>query len=147
MYVYDKRLYKLKRKFPILPILPSSLPFLLTRPHHGGWAGDAASPPLLVVLILIPVPTSVVDGAATIGLGLGSGFADADEGQEQGTVDDTGGIVGEMGEAIVALIICVTAVTQLCVSCSIVVWQLPHCWLTHRACSLTLLVDYFKPYF
>ena len=44
-------------------------------------------------------PAGIVDGAAAVGLGIGGGLADAVEGKEQGTVDDTRGIVGEMGEA------------------------------------------------
>ena len=83
---------------PILPILPPSLPFLSARSHHSGGAGDAASQPLLIVLVLVTSPALVIDGAATIGLGVSSGLTDAVEGEEKGTVDDTGAIVGLLGE-------------------------------------------------
>lgn len=82
-----------------LPILPPSLPLLSARSHHGCGAGNATLPPLLIVLILVTFPALVIDGAATIGLGVGGGLTDTVEGEEKGTVDDTGGIVGEVGEA------------------------------------------------
>ena len=75
------------------------MPLLRRRSHHGCGAGDAATPPLLIVLVLVTSPALVIDGAATIGLGVGSGLTDAVEGEKQGTVDDTGGIVCEVGEA------------------------------------------------
>lgn len=83
----------------VLPILPPSLPLLSARSHHSCRSGDAATPPLLIVLVLVTSPALVIDGAATIGLGVGSSLSDAVEGEKQGTIDDTSGIVGEMGEA------------------------------------------------
>jgi hypothetical protein len=54
---------------------------------------------LLIVLIFDSPPACVVDRAAAIRLSVSCGLADAVEGEKQGTVDDSGGIVGEMGEA------------------------------------------------
>ena len=104
MYIPNKIIlgiekYSIELVLPILPILPPSLTLLSAPSHHSCGAGDATSPPLLVVLVSVTSPTGVVDGAATIELGIGSCLTDAVEGEEQGTVDDTGGIVGEMGEA------------------------------------------------
>jgi hypothetical protein len=104
MYIPNKIIlgiekYSIELVLPILPILPPSLPLLFSRSHHSCGAGDATSPPLLVVLVSVTSPTGIVDGAATIGLCIGSCLTDAVEGEDQGTVDDTGGIVGEMGEA------------------------------------------------
>lgn len=52
---------------PILPILPPSLPLLPARSHHSCGAGEAATPPLFIVLILVTSPALAIDCAATIG--------------------------------------------------------------------------------
>ena len=52
------------------PYYPSYRPlcrFFSARSHHSCGAGNAASPPLFIILIFVTSPTLIIDGAATIG--------------------------------------------------------------------------------